>query len=71
MAAERLIALAPDLIVTGPASAAALRARPAFAGVPALIRPDGILVLDDEMLTSPGPALLDAAERIHAGAYPR
>jgi iron complex transport system substrate-binding protein len=71
VAAETLIALAPDLIITSTAGAAALRAHPAFAGVPALGRADGVLALDDDMLTSPGPGLLDIAERIRAFAYPR
>ena len=71
VAAERLIALAPDLIVTSSAGVAALRARPAFASIPALNRPDGVLACDDDMLTSPGPGLLDTAEQIRAFAYPR
>ncbi len=60
---EDLLKIAPDVIVTGVGMSAALRALPGAGRVPALAH-NRVLELDEDLLSAPGLALLDAAEAL-------
>jgi iron complex transport system substrate-binding protein len=65
-AVEEIIALDPDLFVTATGNAARLRRLPALAGLRAVRDPAGIIEVPAEVLGDPGPAMLTAAEALHA-----
>ena len=67
---EQIIVLKPDVIVLSPTSATALRALPGASLLTALNRPDGLIIVDGELIEDPGPRLLEAAETVFMAAYP-
>lgn len=68
-AIEQVLELDPELIVTRNGMAATLCSHPALGRLRAC--PDGMIEIDGDLLDDPGPGMLDAAEEIHAAAYPR
>lgn len=67
--AEMALAIDPDLIVTRAGAAADLARVPGFARLRAL-RDGRVVELPVELFDSPGLSMLDAAEALHARAYP-
>lgn len=67
--AEMALAIDPDLIVTRAGAAADLARVPGFERLRAL-RSGNVVELPFELFDSPGLSMLDAAELLHARAYP-
>lgn len=67
--AEMALGIDPDLIVTRAGAAADLARVPGFARLRAL-REGQVVELPVELFDSPGLSMLDAAEALHAKAYP-
>jgi iron complex transport system substrate-binding protein len=67
--AEDALAIDPDLIVTRGGAAAALARLPGFDRLRA-VREGRVIELPVELFDSPGLSMLDAAELLHAKAYP-
>jgi iron complex transport system substrate-binding protein len=66
---EDLITLDPEVIITTPGTGERLRRLPALASLRALHMRDGVIEVDDDLLSDPGPHMLDAAEAVYKAAY--
>lgn len=67
---EQIAALDAEVIVTKDGMAEAVCAHPGLEALPACRHPGHVLTLPEGLLEEPGMAMLDAAERLFAAAYP-
>lgn len=68
LASERVLSLAPEVIVTRTAMGRVICAREGFGQVPACAGKHGVLELPGSLLDDPGPGMLDAAEALRDAA---
>ena len=66
---EDLFKLQPEVIITSPGNAMALRALPGSAQVTALSTSNGVIEVADPLLGNPGLGMLDAAEAVFRAVY--
>jgi iron complex transport system substrate-binding protein len=67
--AEQVLDLDPDLVVTKTGMGANLCERPGFSALRPCRTPGAIVELAGDLIDDPGPAILDAAQELHALVY--
>jgi iron complex transport system substrate-binding protein len=70
LSAEQLLDLDPDLIVSPTGAGEVLCRRPGLARLRACSRAGAVIEIDGALLGDTGLGMLEAAERVHAAAYP-
>jgi len=66
---EQLLAIDPEVIVTHDGMRARICEHAGLGSLRACAAPAGVVTVDDALLDDPGPAMLEAAERVRAAVY--
>ena len=71
MWSSRILALAPDVLVTKVGMGAVLCRHAGLEGLSACQKAGGIVELDGPLIDDPGPSMLEAAEALNAAIWPK